>query len=248
MKPRLFFAVPCYRQVDVFWMTCVMQMHGALSRAGVPMHLGLKVGDSLVVRARNRLVADFLKTECTHLLFIDTDQTFGPTLALELLETGHDLVGCAVPKKAVNWGRVAQMAREGCSAEDVHALSSDVVLNHSHTAGSIDTVSECLPVDAIGTGVMLVARGVFERMRAAMGEGIRVISDFPDDAGAEYHKYFDDIICPDTRRDLSEDYTFCRRARKVGIQPYLYWKAVIGHVGSYEYRGNILSMFQPTKE
>ena len=61
--------------------------------------LGTCVGDSLVARARNKLVADFLATDCTHLLFLDSDMTFPYDALARLLSHQKDIVGATYVRR-----------------------------------------------------------------------------------------------------------------------------------------------------
>ena len=57
------------------------------------------VGDSLVSRARNRIVARFLMSDCTHLLFLDTDLIFSPEHVERLISHGLPFLIGLYPKK-----------------------------------------------------------------------------------------------------------------------------------------------------
>ena len=55
--------------------------------------------DSLVTRARNKLVTEFLKTDCTHLFFIDADISFEPDDLIRVLAFNKPLVAAPYPIK-----------------------------------------------------------------------------------------------------------------------------------------------------
>ena len=54
---------------------------------------------------------------------------------------------------------------------------------------------------------------------------------------------FDGIIDPESRRYLSEDYTFCRRWQDLDGEVYLDPRTALNHVGHYTFRGNIRKLF-----
>jgi len=54
---------------------------------------------------------------------------------------------------------------------------------------------------------------------------------------------FDTIIDPDTRRYLSEDYTFCRRYQELGGTIWLDPTINLDHQGAYLFKGNIGNQF-----
>ena len=55
--------------------------------------------NSLVSVARNQLAADFLESDCTHLLFIDSDIGFKAEHVAQLLARDCDLIGGLYPYK-----------------------------------------------------------------------------------------------------------------------------------------------------
>jgi hypothetical protein len=47
------------------------------------------------------------------------------------------------------------------------------------------------------------------------------------------------MIDPESRRYLSEDYTFCRRWQEMGGDVWLDPRTALNHIGHYTFRGNI---------
>ena len=53
--------------------------------------------------------------------------------------------------------------------------------------------------------------------------------------------YFDTVIDPDSKRYLSEDYMFCRYARKAGMKVWVCPWIKLQHIGNYTFKGNFPS-------
>ena len=53
---------------------------------------------------------------------------------------------------------------------------------------------------------------------------------------------FDTMIDPESRRYLSEDYTFCRLWQQMGGEVFLDPRTGLNHVGHYTFRGNVRKM------
>ena len=70
MTKSVFCAVPTYGSVPNHFLATYTHLCGR-----PPFHAKIRclANDSLIPRARNTLTADFLATDCTHLLFIDSD-------------------------------------------------------------------------------------------------------------------------------------------------------------------------------
>ena len=57
------------------------------------------------------------------------------------------------------------------------------------------------------------------------------------------YSLFDTIIDPESRRYLSEDYTFCRRWQAMDGDGWLDPRTGLNHVGHSTFRGNIRKLF-----
>ena len=62
--------------------------------------------ESLINRARNTLTELFLRSDADYLLFIDGDEGFNADGVIDMIDTGLDVIGAAVPMKAINWANV----------------------------------------------------------------------------------------------------------------------------------------------
>jgi len=86
-------------QVCVEYVNSLMNTLPHLAQNGVAYTHAFIIGNALVHDARNRLVAWFLETECTEMLFIDADIGWQPEDALRLIRSPHDVIGGAYPQK-----------------------------------------------------------------------------------------------------------------------------------------------------
>jgi len=83
---KLFFAIPAYDfKVGVKLMGSLVEFARLAPQYGIQFAMGTISGCSVVSRARNLLVDDFLQTECDTLMFIDADMTFDPNDIIRLL-------------------------------------------------------------------------------------------------------------------------------------------------------------------
>ncbi len=72
---------------------------GELSAAGIPMTMSLLCGNPFVDSARNGIVQEFLKSDATDLLFIDSDVGWDPKAVLRVLGYSQEVVAGLVPKR-----------------------------------------------------------------------------------------------------------------------------------------------------
>ena len=61
---------------------------------------------SLVTMGRNLCVSEFLQSDHTHLLFIDSDILFNTDLIFKMLEKNQEVLSCPYPMKLIQWDNV----------------------------------------------------------------------------------------------------------------------------------------------
>ena len=91
-----------------------------------------------------------------------------------------------------------------------------------------------------GTGFMCIRRDTIQQMFDKHPE-FKYNNDLNIDPKFEQYMYalFDCIIDPESRRYLSEDYTFCRRWQDMGGEIWLDPRVALNHSGHYTFRGNV---------
>ncbi len=257
-KNKLFVATPMYGGMNHgMYMKSCLDLQAIMGKYGVEVRFSFLFNESLITRARNYLVDEFLRSDATHLLFIDSDIHFNPQDVIALLALDKDVIGAPYPKKAINWTNIAHAARKHpeLEARELETLVGDYVFNVVKGTQQF-SVTEPLEVMEIGTGFMMIRREVFPKMEQAYPQ-LRYKPDHVGQAnfdGSRYiHAYFDTLI--DTidsatgggsDRYLSEDYMFCQLWRKMGGQIYLCPWMKTQHIGTYPFTGNMSKIAELT--
>jgi FkbM family methyltransferase len=209
IRERLFIGVPIYTQPNPFFCNSLVQL---LRRP--PCHLIFRqtVGDSPVGRSRNLLTADFLETDCSHLLFIDCDLVFSGDHVAHIVSHPEEVVGGLYPKKQqgpVEW-----------------------VLNTLPGARPKVLDNGLCEVRYVGTGFIRIHRSVFERMIERWGDDIHYKCDSDPDRIEHNLWQIGTYQYPDGwRRYLSEDWFFCQRWLDLGGKVWADTRVVLKHVG-----------------
>ncbi len=75
MKTKILFGTPCYGgMMHTRYFMSVLRILPELDKMGIEYTFALPSSESLIPRARNKVVAEFIgRKDCTHLLFIDAD-------------------------------------------------------------------------------------------------------------------------------------------------------------------------------
>lgn len=209
-------------------------------RHGFAMQTRFLDGDSLIPRARNRLVAEFMAdARWTHLFWIDADIGFEPEAALRLLLADRAVVAGVYPHKSDGWPGegLAQALPAGSTREDFEARHAVFPVNLKNAGVDADGFAEVLDAP---TGFMLIERSVFTRLAQAMPQ-LRYTPDHMEDAQAAaqvHYRFFDVWAEPGNGRYLSEDFAFCRRWQSIGGQVFVDTRSRLSHTGTRTYRGD----------
>jgi len=224
------------------------------TKAGIDVRFYYLFNESLVQRARNYVVDEFLRSDCTHMIFIDSDIHFNAKDVLALLGLAvHDpenyqIMTGPYPKKTIAWEKVQVASQKGRADENPFHLenyTSDFVFNPVKGMKGEFRLNEPIEVSEAGTGFMLIGRDVLDKYRDAYPE-LRYKPDHVRtenfDGSREITAYFDCIIDPESKRYLSEDYFFCRKAREAGIKVWMCPWMNLNHVGTYIFKGNMAAI------
>lgn len=256
-KKKLFVATPMYGGAcNGMYARSMCDLTALCLRYGIEMRSYFLFNESLITRARNYCVDEFLRSGYTHLLFIDSDIGFNPQdvlalLALQTDESDYDVIGGAYPKKCITWEKIKMAVDKGVADNNPNVLEDfvgDFVFNPVIDAGQesktirIDEPAEVLE---IGTGFMMIRRKTFEEYFKSYPH----ISYKPDhvrtaefDGSREIGMYFQAEIDPASKRYLSEDYLFCQNVRKMGQKVWLCPWMHLQHAGFYTFGGKLAAL------
>ena len=264
-QKRIFVATPMYGGMcSGMYTRSAIDTTTLAARSGIDLKFFYLFNESLITRARNYLVDEFLRAEqYTHLMFVDSDISWDPNDLISLAalcdEDKHPVIGGPYPKKTIAWEKVRNAVDAGLGDNnplDLEKYTGDFVFNPS---GGNSRISLVEPVDVLetGTGFMMIHRSVFEKFK----ETYPKYTYKPDHNRTEHfkgdryiHAYFDTIIDNDvwmgegasngSDRYLSEDYMFCQLVRKMGLSVWLCPWMVIQHVGHFVFNGNMKDLGQ----
>lgn len=222
-KHNVFFATPCYGGMltDQYFLS-MFKTSQTFMQHGINFRITTLRNESLITRARNILTAMFLDSDCTHLMFIDSDIEFKPEDMLRALAYDKPIIAGAYPKKALP-------IQYAINFKFVDPETRQIRVEN----GAVEVL------DA-STGFFLIKRETIEKMVKAYPE-LHYRNDSNIDPKLNKHCYalFDTTLDPDDNRYLSEDYTFCRRWQKLGGEIWLDPNTKLNHVGSYTFEGDV---------
>lgn len=202
--------------------------------------------ESLITRARNYCVDKFLKSDCTHMMFIDGDIGFNAYDVIKLMimcepSRGLDIVTAPYPKKIISWDKVKHAVESGYANDNANVLSefaSQYAFNVADNAKTFD-LNTPTQVKETGTGFMMIHRTVFIDYASAYPH-MAYVSDHQSNFNKkEITAFFDTGIDNESRRYLSEDYMFCRNVNSIGKQIFMCPWMKLNHIGTTVFKGNM---------
>lgn len=256
-KRKLFVATPMYGgQCNGMYTRSMCDLTSLCTRYGIELRSYFLFNESLITRARNYCVDEFLRSGADHLLFIDSDIGFNPQdiiamMALQTDDSQYDVIAGPYPKKCITWEKIVQAVNKGV-ADDNPGLLEDFVGDFVFNPAIDDTeesrvirLDQPAQVLEAGTGFMMIRRQTFEKYVAAYPN----IMYRPDhvrteafDGTREIGQYFQAEIDPESRRYLSEDYLFCQNTRKAGMKVWLCPWMHLQHSGTYVFAGKLAAL------
>ena len=194
--------------------------------------------NSIITEARNLFTQMFLKSGCDYLFFIDADQSFKPEDVLRMIEENKDIIGGVVPKKRINWESVLQAAQHGIPSSMLAKFSGEFNIALLPDQEQPEDFNKSFEVSHVGTGMMLIKRSVFEKLKNSArpftynGVDVQGI-----DNGDKLNEYWKCDIIGDSL--FGEDVNFCHMWRKLGGKIFAAPYAKTTHVGAHEFSGTL---------
>ncbi len=215
---------------------------GECVKAGIQTQLEMR-GSSKLHYDRNMLVAKFLASDCTHLVFWDAD--IMPESIMQffrLLLADKDVVAGIPPIKEFQWS----VPRFGITFEEWQELSLKYPFfptASNGVEGQFETDEEGF-AEAIWAPTMFlcIKREVFLRLIASY-PNLKFVPDGPEVKENQhlYWRFFQFLIEPRSNRELPEDFSFCQLWGDIGGKVFVDIDSKFSHYGEHVYQGNLLN-------
>ena len=232
---KLFVATPAFgHMVTTNYMNSLMRFVSTTHpRLAVSTALHIQSGMALVTQARNNCVAAFLKSDCSHFLFIDSDIGFEPEAIYRLLE--KDVPLCLTPYAVKGYG-VNHSLQFIVHFSDMENVKIDKDGFVKITAGP--------------TGFMMIKREVFEKLAKEYPErktvNKQLVGNKVETMEKGWYTFFETAQDPENGY-LGEDIAFCRLWTNIGGKIYADTQTPLTHFGSHAFHGSLNMMFAKQK-
>lgn len=177
-------------------------------------------GSSILTKARNLLVGQFMDSGFTDLLFVDADITFkvDDVIRMMAVSADKDVVAGACPKRDGQRLFYFDKSSENFEFDEMGLMK----------------------VDKAGTGFMLIRRHVLEKLIVENPDW----QYWDDTQQKDFYSVFDFKSSRDGY--MGEDYLFCKRVNAAGMTVYLDPYTNLGHYGRNLHEANfVVEVIEP---
>ena len=216
-KQSVFLAIPANERIKSGFAYSLAMTTAELTQKGIPFQVAIMEDNCHVDDGRNALVKDFLyETQCTDLLFIDSDLRWLPEMILRILSHDSDnIVSGAYPFKSY----------------PIRFPVGKLL----HNEDEKETKAGLLSVSYAPTGFMRIPRTVFEKLK-----------DTQTKRGSKTptHRFFERRYTVNTYD--GGDVTFCRKWIAEGGLVLVDSKLRLDHIGEWRWSGCFLDHLSKT--
>ncbi len=240
---RIFLATPCHSEVSLHYVKALIELQKLCHVKKVNIEYSI-VKSSLVTQGRNLCVSGFLESNCTHLLFVDSDIDFKASSIFKLIESDKDVISIPYPLKTMLWDKAFDnIKNDKIKSPKQLSQSMNTYPMKVPNDKNIKVKNGVIQVTHSPTGCMLIKKSVFHKL----------IKEYPNKEISQHTvingelvprkhmwNFFDTLHDPVEKTYLGEDFAFCKLWKDIGGKCYAYILDEITHVGEHQYTGKFV--------
>jgi hypothetical protein len=239
---KIYVATPMYDgKCTCIYNFSMIKLFVLFEKLGMSCNFDFVYNESLISRARNTLVDNFINSNYDYLMFIDSDIGFDPENVLDLIywseKENIEIIGGVYPGKKIKTNLLKKLINN-FSSERALSSSYPYPVKITNSSKIKEDVLKNLPIEVkeTTTGFLLISKNVFLKIKESYPEKKYI----QNKTFKPMFAYFDHKIDKNGYY-LSEDYYFCELATSIGIKPYILPWINLDHSGFYIFRGSYLN-------
>tara|TARA_R100001591_G_scaffold101304_1_gene108042 strand:- start:204 stop:986 length:783 start_codon:yes stop_codon:yes gene_type:complete len=247
-KIKLYVATPVHSNVSIHYLQTVIMLQKKCYELGIEFTLQT-MKCSLVTNGRNICVSDFMNSDCTHMLFLDSDIQIEADSIVTMINKNKQLLCIPYPLKTVKFDKMYAMQK----------LKPDLNLEQMSMAGnvypirladdqSIEFKDGICEITHSAAGCLLIQKKVFTKMIDKYPDlkiKQEIIVDNEKVFKPNLYNFFDTYFDKNNNLYYGEDFAFSRLWRNIGGKCYALITEYITHVGDYSYTGRLIDEMYP---
>jgi len=245
---RIFVATPVHSDVSIhYFKACLEFQKECFVRKIQVMFQVMK--SSLVTQGRQLCVSGFMESDCTHMLFIDSDISFNYKMIERMINYDKEICLVPYPIKGLDFDKIKSRIKEG-STLDPRVLGNQYTMSVPDPT-NVKVENGFIEVERGPAGCMLIKKEVIHKL----------IKEYPEFTIKQHtlidgklvtrnhmYNFFDTYWNKDDKTYTGEDFYFCKLCKHAGIKMYALIDEYISHHGEFSYTGRLLDEFKKTDD
>ena len=240
---------PVHRDLDLNYVMSLLELQKECTFRKIPFSVNF-VKSSLVTQGRQMIVSKFLESNCSHLLFIDSDISFNYTMFEKMLLADKEIILVPYPVKGFDKNKLKTLIEKG-STLDINLLGNQYTINFKDNLNNIQIENGICELARGPAGFMLIKKEVFKKLIEKYPDYIIKQPTLIDGKLIEYdslYNFFDTHFRKEDNTYHGEDFWFCMLCTDIGIKIYGLIDEYISHHGDYSYTGRLIDELSLTKK
>lgn len=236
---KIYVATPMYDgKCTCIYNFSMIKLFVLFEKLGIVSNFDFIYNESLISRARNTLVNNFMNSEYEYLMFIDSDIGFDPENVIDLIywaeKENIKIIGGVYPGKKIKNNLLKKIINK---VPVERAISSSypypVKIKNNLEIKNEVIKKKPIEVEELTSGFLLISKEVFLKIKEFYPEKKYLQNQTLN----TMFSYFDHKIDRNGFY-LSEDYYFCELAISIGIKPYILPWINLDHSGFHVINGS----------
>ena len=232
---------PLHSDVCMDYVISLLELQKECLERKIPVTVNF-VKSSLVTQGRQMIVSKFLKSDCSHLLFIDSDISFNYRMFEKILLADRDIILIPYPIKTFDTKKAKDLM-EKRNELDLSLLGNQYTLTFKDAPNHIRIENGIIELTRGPAGFMLIKKEVFTKLiekypNFIIKQPTLVNGGIVEDNSL--YNFFDTFFKQEDNTYHGEDFYFCKLCTDAGIKIYGLIDEYIIHHGDYGYKGRLL--------
>jgi len=245
---RIFVATPVHSDVSIhYFKACLEFQKECFVRKIQVMFQVMK--SSLVTQGRQLCVSGFMESDCTHMLFIDSDISFNYKMIERMINYDKEICLVPYPIKGLDFDKIKSRIKEG-STLDPRVLGNQYTMSVPDPT-NVKVENGFIEVERGPAGCMLIKKEVIHKLIKEYPEftiNQHTLIDGKLVTRNHMYNFFDTYWNKDDKTYTGEDFYFCKLCKHAGIKMYALIDEYISHHGEFSYTGRLLDEFKKTDD
>jgi hypothetical protein len=242
----IFVATPVHSDVSIHYFKACLEFQKECFVRKIPVMFQV-MKSSLVTQGRQLCVSGFMESNCTHMLFIDSDISFNFKMIERMINYDKEICLVPYPIKGTDHDKVRARILAGETLSP-HLLGNQYTMSVPDPT-NVKVVDGFIEVERGPAGCMLIKKEVIHKLIKEYPEftiNQHTLIDGKLVTRNHMYNFFDTYWNKDDKTYTGEDFYFCKLCKHAGIKMYALVDEYISHHGEYSYTGRLLDEFKKT--